>query len=234
MTILPIREFVPDHFVFMATKRGTVKKTDLMEFAIQRSNGKRAINMLEGDELIGVAITNGDNEIILASRNGLSIRFPEKQVRPMGRAATGVRGMSLEEGDEVVTMEVVDPTKTLLSVTDRGIGKRTPIEDYRVQSRGGKGIITIKTSEENGYVIGVLKVGDSDEAMLITTSGQAIRIPVSGISVIGRNTKGVRLFRVAEGEKVVSVTKIAEPQSNGSSDTEGDDEDTSVENTATS
>ncbi len=231
MEILPIREFVSDHFVFMATKRGTVKKTDLMEFAIQRANGKKAITMAEGDELIGVAITNGSNEIILASRNGLSIRFPEKQVRPMGRAAAGVRGMLLEEGDSVVTMDVVDPTKTLLSVTDRGIGKRTPIEDYRVQSRGGKGIITIKTSEENGFVIGVLKVGDSDEVMLITTSGQAIRIPVSGISVIGRNTKGVRLFRVAEGERVVGVTKIVEPQDNGRPDEEdegpeGDEEPT--------
>ncbi len=211
MTILPIHEFVEGHHVFMATKRGTVKKTDLMEFAIQRSNGKKAINMNEGDELIGVAITNGDNEIILASRNGLSIRFSEKNVRSMGRAATGVRGMLLEKKDEVMTMEVVEPDKTLLSVTDRGIGKRTPVEDYRVQTRGGKGIITIKTSDENGFVVGVLKVNDTDEAMLITTNGQAIRIPVSGISVIGRNTKGVRLFRVAEGEKVVSVTKIVEP-----------------------
>jgi DNA gyrase subunit A len=129
----------------------------------------------------------------------------------MGRAATGVRGMLLEKDDEVMTMEVVEPDKTLLSVTDRGIGKRTPVDDYRVQTRGGKGIITIKTSDENGFVVGVLKVNDTDEAMLITTNGQAIRIPVSGISVIGRNTKGVRLFRVAEGEKVVSVTKIVEP-----------------------
>ncbi len=224
MEILPIREFMPDHFVFMATKRGTVKKTDLMEFAIQRSNGKKAINMNEGDELIGVAITNGSNEIILASRNGLSIRFPETQVRSMGRAATGVRGMLLEKKDEVMTMEVVELDKTLLSVTDRGIGKRTPVEDYRVQSRGGKGIITIKTSAENGFVVGVLKVNDTDEAMLITTNGQAIRIPVSGISVIGRNTKGVRLFRVAEGEKVVSVTKIVEPADGSRSDDEAEDD----------
>ncbi|HSA34413.1 MAG TPA: DNA gyrase C-terminal beta-propeller domain-containing protein, partial [bacterium] len=224
MEILPIHEFVDGKFVFMATKHGTVKKTDLMEFAIQRANGKKAINMLEGDELIGVAITSGDNEVILASRNGLSIRFPEKQVRAMGRAATGVRGMLLEKGDEVMAMEVVESEKTLLSVTDRGIGKRTPFEDYRVQSRGGKGIITIKTSAENGFVVGVLKVSGTDEAMLITSNGQAIRIPASGISVIGRNTKGVRLFRVAEGEKVVSVTKIGEPSDNGADDDEPDDE----------
>ena len=224
MEILPIHEFVDGKFVFMGTKHGTVKKTDLMEFAIQRANGKKAINMLEGDELIGVAITSGDNEVILASRNGLSIRFPEKQVRAMGRAATGVRGMLLEKGDEVMAMEVVEPDKTLLSVTDRGIGKRTPFEDYRVQSRGGKGIITIKTSKENGFVVGVLKVTGTDEAMLITSSGQAIRIPASGISVIGRNTKGVRLFRVAEGEKVVSVTKIGEPSDNGADDDGADDE----------
>ena len=130
----------------------------------------------------------------------------------MGRVAAGVRGIRLAKDNEVVTMDVIEPDTTLLSITDKGIGKRTPIDDYRLQSRGGKGIITIKTSAENGNVVGVLKVNETDEAMLITSNGQAIRIPVSGISVIGRNTKGVRLFRVAEGEHVVSITKIVDPE----------------------
>lgn len=210
--ILPVKEFIEGKYIFMATKRGTVKKVDMMEFARQRSNGKKAINLHEGDELIGVTMTDGTNEIILASKLGLSIRFKEEDVRPMGRTAAGVRGMRLGKENEVMTMEVVDMAKTLLTVTDKGMGKRTVEAEYRLQSRGGKGIITIKTSKENGNVVGVLKVGAEDEAMLITSNGQAIRIPVSGISVIGRNTKGVRLFRVAEGEFVVSITKIMDPE----------------------
>jgi DNA gyrase subunit A len=196
----------------MGTKKGTVKKTDIKEFLIQRSNGKKAIRLNEGDELIEAKITNGDNDIVLATRHGLSIRFNEQDVRSMGRTAAGVRGVRLAKGNEVVTMDVVEPGTTLLSITSKGIGKRTPIDDYRLQSRGGKGIITIKTSGENGEVVGVLKVDETDEAMLITSGGQAIRIPVNGISIIGRNTKGVRLFRVSKGEQVVCVTKIIEPE----------------------
>ncbi|MGI6394989.1 MAG: DNA gyrase subunit A [bacterium] len=210
--ILPIKEFVEGQFIMMGTKKGTVKKTNIMEYAIQRTNGKKAIRLNEGDELIEVKITNGDDDVVLATKAGLSIRFNEQDVRPMGRVAAGVRGIRLAKSNEVVTMDVVKPDTTLLTITDKGIGKRTPVEDYRLQSRGGKGIITIKTSEENGNVVGVLKVNENDEAMLITSSGQAIRIPVNGISVIGRNTKGVRLFKVAEGELVVSVTKIVDPE----------------------
>ncbi|HQM83131.1 MAG TPA: DNA gyrase subunit A [bacterium] len=210
--ILPIKQFVEGCFIMMGTKKGTVKKTDMMEYAIQRTNGKKAIRLNEGDELIEVKITKGDDDVVLATKAGLSIRFNEKDVRPMGRVAAGVRGIRLSKDNEVVTMDVIEPDTTLLSITDKGIGKRTPIDDYRLQSRGGKGIITIKTSAENGNVVGVLKVNETDEAMLITSNGQAIRIPVSGISVIGRNTKGVRLFRVAEGEHVVSITKIVDPE----------------------
>ncbi|HNZ52709.1 MAG TPA: DNA gyrase subunit A [bacterium] len=210
--ILPIKQFVEGCFIMMGTKKGTVKKTDMMEYAIQRTNGKKAIRLNEGDELIEVKITKGDDDVVLATKAGLSIRFNEKDVRPMGRVAAGVRGIRLAKDNEVVTMDVIEPDTTLLSITDKGIGKRTPIDDYRLQSRGGKGIITIKTSAENGNVVGVLKVNETDEAMLITSNGQAIRIPVSGISVIGRNTKGVRLFRVAEGEHVVSITKIVDPE----------------------
>lgn len=218
--ILPIKNFVEGDFIMMGTKNGTVKKTDIMEYSIQRTNGKKAIKLNEGDELIEVKITSGENDIVLATKAGLSIRFNEKDVRPMGRVAAGVRGIRLAKGNEVVTMDVIEPDTTLLSITDKGIGKRTLIEDYRLQSRGGKGIITIKTSEENGYVVGVLKVNETDEAMLITSNGQAIRIPVSGISVIGRNTKGVRLFRVGAGEQVVSITKIVDPEDSPDTETE--------------
>ncbi|MBO4440937.1 DNA gyrase subunit A, partial [bacterium] len=209
--ILPIKEFAEGHYILMGTKNGTVKKTDIKEYEIQRSNGKKAIKLAEGDELVDVKLTNGSNDVVLATRSGLSIRFNENDVRAMGRDTTGVRGIHLVSGDEVVTMDIIEEGTTLLTITDKGIGKRTMVEDYRLQSRGGKGIITIKTSDENGNVVGVLKVVDGDEVMLITSNGQAIRIPVSGISVIGRNTKGVRLFRVNGEERVVSVTKISEP-----------------------
>ena len=210
--VLPIKEFVEGEFIMMGTKNGTVKKTDIMEYKTQRTNGKKAIKLNEGDELIEVKITKGNDDVVLATKKGLSIRFNENDVRPMGRVAAGVRGIRINKDDEVVTMDVIEEGTTLLSITDKGIGKRTPVEDYRLQSRGGKGIITIKTSDENGYVVGVLKVNQNDEAMLITSNGQAIRIPVSGISVIGRNTKGVRLFKVENGELVVSVTKIIDTE----------------------
>ncbi len=210
--ILPMKKFVEGNYIMMVTRMGTIKKVDIKEFENQRSNGKKAINLKEEDKLIGVTITNGENEIILATKTGLSIRFNESDVRAMGRTAAGVRGITLTKGNEVMTMDVVEDEKALLTVTDRGMGKRTAPDQYRLQSRGGKGIITIKTSKENGYVVGTLKVSEEDELMLITSTGQAIRIPVNGISMIGRNTKGVRLFRIAEGEKVVSITKIVEPK----------------------
>lgn len=210
--ILPIKEFVEGHYLFMGTRKGTVKKTDMMEFARQRSNGKKAIRLNEGDELIEVKVSKGEDDIVMATRNGMSIRFNEQDVRSMGRVAAGVRGIRLGKDDKVMTMDVVEPGSTLLTITDKGIGKRTKMEDYRIQSRGGKGIITIKTAGGNGMVVGALKVNDKDEAMLITSNGQAIRIPVNGISVIGRNTKGVRLFRVSQGEEVVSITKIVDPE----------------------
>ena len=210
--ILPIKEFVEGHYLFMGTQKGTVKKTDMMEFARQRSNGKKAIRLNEGEELIEVKVSKGEDDIVMATKNGMSIRFNEQDVRPMGRVAAGVRGIRLGKDDKVMTMDVVEPGSTLLTITDKGIGKRTKMEDYRIQSRGGKGIITIKTAGGNGLVVGALKVNDRDEAMLITSNGQAIRIPVNGISVIGRNTKGVRLFRVSDGEHVVSITKIVDPE----------------------
>jgi DNA gyrase subunit A len=227
--VLPIKEFVEGEFIMMGTKNGTVKKTDIMEYKTQRTNGKKAIKLNEGDELIEVKITKGNDDVVLATKKGLSIRFNENDVRAMGRVAAGVRGIRINSDDEVVTMDVIEEGTTLLSITDKGIGKRTPVEDYRLQSRGGKGIITIKTSEENGYVVGVLKVNQNDEAMLITSNGQAIRIPVSGISVIGRNTKGVRLFKVENGELVVSVTKIIDPEDLQSESGDMSDPDNGIE-----
>ena len=210
--ILPVKEFKEGHYIMMATKKGVVKKTDILEFNKQRSSGKRAITLKEEDKLISVEITNGNNDVIIATKMGLSIRFNEDDIRSMGRTASGVRGVRLAPENELVSMEVAENDKALLTITDKGMGKRTKMEEYRQQSRGGKGIITIKVSKENGYVVDALKVDETDEVMLITTTGQAIRIPVNGISVIGRNTKGVRLFRLAEGEKVVSVAKIVEPE----------------------
>lgn len=210
-SILPVSEFVDDHYVMMATEKGTIKKVEMSQFSKRRSGGKRAIKLKEDDRLISARITNGENEVVLSSLRGLGIRFREKDVRSMGRAASGVRGIKLDKGNEVKSMEIITPEDTLLSITSKGIGKRTKAEAFRLQSRGGKGIITIKTSDKNGYVVGTRKVSDKDEVMLITSTGQAIRIPADGISVIGRNTKGVRLFRVASGEKVVSVTIIKDP-----------------------
>ena len=210
--ILPIKEFTENSFLMFATANGVVKKTDIMEFARPRSTGKIAIKLREGDRLIGVQISDGDNEVVLATKLGLSIRFHESDIRSMGRTAAGVRGVRLSAGNEVMTMDLIEEGKTLLAITDKGMGKRTNMDEYRKQSRGGKGVITIKTSEANGYVIGLLKVDELDEAMLITSTGQAIRIPVNGISVIGRNTKGVRLFRLAKNEHVVAITRIMDPE----------------------
>ncbi len=208
--ILPVKNFVENHYIVMATELGVIKKTDVMEFSRPRTSGKIAIKLRENDRLIGVQVSNGDDEIVLATQQGLGIRFHESDIRPMGRTAAGVRGIRLAPGNIVVTMDLIEEGKTLLTITDKGIGKRTVMDEYRRQSRGGKGIITIKTYEENGLVVGVLKVGEDDEAMLITSNGQAIRIPVNGISVIGRNTKGVRLFRLAPEERVVAIARIVE------------------------
>ena len=157
--------------------------------------------------------TDGTQEVLIASKNGKSIRFPETDVRPMGRTAGGVRGMSLGEGDAVVGMEVLSPGATVLTVTENGYGKRTPLEDYRVQRRGGQGIITIRTTERNGQVVGVAQVVDDDELMLITDGGKVLRCKVSGISTMGRATQGVRVMHLNAGERLVSIARLAERES---------------------
>jgi DNA gyrase subunit A len=207
---LPIREFTPDHFILMATKKGIIKKTELESYSHPRPSGIIAITLEEGDELISAEVTDGEREVFLGTRDGLSIRFSETDVREIGRAGKGVIGIRLDESNEVVGMEIVRDDSTILTVTEKGYGKRSTLEDYRSQGRGGKGIITIKTTEKNGRVIGMAQVSEDDEIILITTNGKVLRIRTKDISVQGRNTQGVRLFDIDEGDKVISFAKLVE------------------------
>ncbi len=205
--ILPIREFKPDNFVFMATSGGTVKKTPLSLFSRPRSSGIIAIDLRNGDKLVDVAITDGEREIMLVASHGKAIRFKESDVRPMGRGAAGVRGIKLPESHEVIALTIVGDGM-ILSATENGFGKRTSIEEFPVQGRGGQGVIAIQTTERNGRTVGAVQVKDEDEIMLISSSGTLVRTAVSDISIIGRNTQGVRLIRVEEGQRLVGLATI--------------------------
>ena len=207
---LPVREFEHGRNVLFATKDGTVKKTALDEYANPRAAGIIAIKLNEGDELIGVRITDGNQDVILSTAAGQAIRFRESDVRTMGRNAAGVRGITLDEGDAVVAVDVVTADTTLLAVAEKGYGKRTALDEYRITNRGGKGIITMNVTDKVGRVVGVRMVREGDDIMLITDGGKVIRMPVRDISVIGRNTQGVRLIGLEEGEKVVGVAPLAE------------------------
>jgi DNA gyrase subunit A len=209
---LPVREFLENHFVFFATKQGVVKKTDLMAYANPRPSGIIAIGLDTGDEVIGVRLTDGKQEVILTTRDGQSIRFREDEVRSMGRGAGGVKGITLEGSDEIVSLEILSPGASVLTVAENGYGKRTDIAEYRVQARGGKGIITMKATDRTGRVIGVQQVTDDDNLMLVTSIGKIIRLRVADIRVIGRNTQGVRLIDIEEGERVVSLARLAEQE----------------------
>jgi DNA gyrase subunit A len=210
--VLSVKEFAEGSHVFFATRQGVVKKTPLSAFAHPRVAGIIALGIEKGDQLIGVSLTNGNQEILLSTRGGQAIRFHEEGVRPMGRTAVGVIGVRLEKGDNVVSLEVLKEAQSVLSVTENGYGKRTALDEYRLQGRGGSGIITIKTTERNGSVVGVAQVSDDDEIMLITDHGKIIRMKVQQISVIGRNTQGVRLIHLEEKEKVVAFAKLAEKE----------------------
>jgi DNA gyrase subunit A len=207
---LPIREFTPGHFILMATKNGIIKKTELESYSHPRPSGIIAITLEEGDELISAEVTDGKRDVFLGTRDGLSIRFSEADVREIGRTGKGVIGIRLNTGNEVVGMEIVRDDSTILTVTGNGYGKRSTLEDYRSQGRGGKGIITIKTTEKNGRVIGMAQVSEDDELLLITTNGKILRIKAKGISVQGRNTQGVRLLDTEEGDKVAGLAKVVE------------------------
>jgi DNA gyrase subunit A len=206
--VVPVRQFDDQHYLVMATRGGTIKKTVLSAYGNPRRGGIQAILLDEGDEMIEAAITDGSQDVILAKRMGKAIRFHEKEVRPMGRTAHGVKAVTLDDGDAVVSMVPVRRDATLLSITERGYGKRSEIEDYRVSHRGGLGIITIKTNERNGVVVAVKEVVDVDQLMIMTSQGQLIRVPVKGISVLGRNTQGVRLIQLDEGDKVTDVARV--------------------------
>jgi DNA gyrase subunit A len=207
---LPVREFTPDHFILMATKQGIIKKTELEAYSHPRPSGIIAITLEEGDDLIGAEVTDGKRDVFLGTKDGLSIRFNEEDVREIGRTGKGVIGVRLDEGNEVVGMEIVRDDSTILTVTENGFGKRSSLEDYRSQSRGGKGIITIKTTEKNGRVVAIAQVSKDDEILLITGNGKILRTRAKDISVQGRNTQGVRLLETEEGDKVKSLAKVVE------------------------
>jgi DNA gyrase subunit A len=210
--MLSVRSFedAGNDFMVLGTRRGVVKKTPLDAYSNPRRGGIIAIKLDAEDELISAIRTSGSQEVLIASKNGKSIRFPESDVRPMGRTAAGVRGMALGSDDEVVGMEILAPGATVLTVTEMGYGKRTPLEDYRVQKRGGRGVITIRTTDRNGKVVRAVQVVDDDEVMLITDGGKILRCRVAGISTMGRATQGVRVMHLAPGEKLVAVARLAE------------------------
>jgi DNA gyrase subunit A len=207
--ILPIREFDEEHFVFMATAQGTVKKTSLSNFSRPRSSGLIAVELREGDYLIDVAITDGQRDVMLFSNAGKVIRFSEADVRPMGRTACGVRGIKLKPGQWVISM-IIAGEHPVLTATENGYGKRTAAADYPVYGRGGQGVIAIQVTERNGQVIGAVPADDSDEVMLISDGGTLVRTRVREISVMGRNTQGVRLIALANGEKLVGMERVLE------------------------
>jgi DNA gyrase subunit A len=216
--ILPVKEFSEGQFVVMATKNGVIKKTELMSYSNPRAGGIIATTIDEDDELISVRLTTGDQQIFLTTREGQAIRFSEGEVRSMGRQARGVKGINLHSKDEVVGMEALYTDASILTITQCGYGKRSPCDEYRIQSRGGSGIITMKVSDRNGPVVGVMQVTDADDIMLVTDSGKVIRSRAKEIPTIGRNTQGVRLISLDGGEKVVSVARLAEEE-----DEEGDE-----------
>jgi DNA gyrase subunit A len=209
-TVLAVPSFDPGYFVLMATRKGMVKKTDLMAYSRPRAGGILAISLAEDDELIAARITDGTMNVFLGARNGKSIRFHESDVRPSGRVTMGVRGMKIGGEDQIVGMEVLSHGQTLFAVTENGYGKRTSIDEYPVQKRGGMGVICIKTSQRNGKVVSLILVEEEDDLMLMTNIGKVIRMQIKGISVISRNTQGVKLIDIESNERVVGAARLAE------------------------
>ena len=210
-TILPVREFETDMYVVMATRKGVVKKTDLMAFGKPRAGGIIALKIDEDDELINVRLTDGSQQLFFTTRAGKALRVREQEIRPMGRVARGVKGMAVD-GSSLVGMEVVSEDATILTVSENGFGKRTNTKEYPLRRRGGKGVLSMRTTERNGPVVGFRQVSDSDEIMLITDGGRIIRMKVNEISVIGRVTQGVRLIDIEPGERVVDLASLAETE----------------------
>jgi DNA gyrase subunit A len=227
--IVPVREFRDDQFLLFATKQGTVKKTALSQYSNPRTTGIKAIKIEQGDELIDVQITSGTNDIVLATRHGLSIRFHEQDVREMGRDTTGVKGIELGPRDALIGMVVIKRDATLLVVAERGIGKCSKIDDYRVQRRGGKGIITINRTEKTGDAVSIMEVLPEDELMLMTKQGILIRMPVKGIRVAGRNTQGVKLVNLDQNDLVMAVARVVPEDEEEGEGAESDTEPVGVD-----
>ncbi|ABB16016.1 DNA gyrase subunit A [Carboxydothermus hydrogenoformans] len=207
--IIPVKEFTDDHYLFMVTKNGIVKKTVLSEYDSSRRDGIIALSLEEGDKLIDVKLSTGQEEVIIGTKKGMAIRFSETDVRPMGRTARGVKGITLSPGDEVIGLEVVDEQAELLTVTSKGFGKKTPFSEYRVQGRGGKGIINMKVTQKNGEVVGIVAVRPEDEVMAISGEGIMIRVKAAEISTQGRATQGVTLMKLNKDDQLTAVAKIA-------------------------
>ncbi|HUU40906.1 MAG TPA: DNA gyrase C-terminal beta-propeller domain-containing protein, partial [Desulfatiglandales bacterium] len=209
-TILSVKTFQDGKYIVMATKNGLVKKTQLSAYSKPRASGIAALKIKEGDELIGVRVTNGGQDIFLSTKTGKAVRFHEGDLRSMGRVAAGNTGIRLKKGDEVVSVEILNNVAAILTITENGYGKRTKTEEYRVQKRGGKGAFSIKTSQRNGHVVGAHQVTQDDELMILSSEGKIIRIRADGISVIGRHTQGVKLINLDASEKVVAVARLVE------------------------
>jgi DNA gyrase subunit A len=222
-SILPVDEYAEGHYIFMATANGTVKKTALTDFARQRSVGLRALQLEEGDVLVGTAVTQGDCDVMLFSSEGKTVRFQETDVRPMGRTARGVRGIRLGKGHKMISLIIPQANGRVLTVSENGYGKRTLVEDFPTKGRGGKGLIAMSTSARNGRMVGAVQVFEGDELMLISNQGTLVRTRADEVSILGRNTQGVRVIRTREGEHLVGVQRIDEPSEQPAS--EGDAED---------
>jgi DNA gyrase subunit A len=205
--VLPIKQFGDDHFVFMATSHGTVKKTPLSAYSRPRPSGIIAVDLRDGDRLVGVGLTDGKRDIILVASDGKAIRFAEDEVRPMGRDATGVRGIRLGDGQQLISLVVVGDG-LILTASENGYGKLTPLEDFPVHGRGGQGVIALQTTERNGATVAALQVLLGQEIMLISSTGTLVRTGVDQISILGRNTQGVRLIRLDESERLAGVEAI--------------------------
>ena len=230
--ILPIREYAENKFIFMATASGTVKKTSLVDFSRPRANGIIAIELREDDQLVGVDITNGDSDILLFTSAGKSVRFNEATVRQMGRTACGVRGIKMQEGQRVISLIIADEGH-VLTATEKGYGKRTEMEDFPVHGRGGQGVIAIQTTERNGNVVAATLVGEADEIMLITSGGTLVRTKVEEISIVGRNTQGVRLISLSKDECLSGLERIVDVQDDDIEETEEAPVDSSTDDNET-
>ncbi len=225
-SIVPVVSFteLANHHLVMVTERGTIKKTELSAYASINVAGLIAMGVEEGDQIIAARLTNGQQEVLIGTRLGMACRFGEKDVRAMGRIAHGVRGIRLRKDDRVVSMEVVDPGAVILTVTEHGYGKRSELDQYRLTARGGVGVKTCRVTDKNGPVIGIMQVKADDDVMLITDGGMVIRTQVKGIPILGRDTIGVRLIDVKEGERMVSFARLVERESDDEASGTGTDE----------